>query len=207
MPTLRLQSVKDAQTGDVTMIRAFQNLSPKVAETAFIAETAVIIGDVEIGDQSSVWYNCVVRGDVNRIRIGARSNVQDLSMLHVTHKKNADDPGAPLIIGDDVTIGHSVTLHGCTLLNGCFIGMQAMVMDHAVVGEGALVGARAMVTEGTVIAPHTLWIGAPAKYKRDLTPKEVAWLQKSAGNYVKYSLQYIIDAEERATAARGVYTP
>lgn len=173
------------------MIKAFQGISPRIDQTAFVAETAVIIGDVEIGAQSSVWYNCVVRGDVNHIRIGARSNVQDLSMLHVTHKKNSADPGAPLIIGDDVTIGHSVTLHGCTLENGCFIGMQAMVMDHAVVGEGALVGARALVTEGTVIPPRTLWVGSPARYKRDLTPDEVTWLNKSPGNYVKYSLQYI----------------
>jgi carbonic anhydrase/acetyltransferase-like protein (isoleucine patch superfamily) len=175
------------------MIRSFQGIQPKIDASAFVAETAVIIGDVEMGPQSSVWYNCVVRGDVNRIRIGARSNVQDLSMLHVTHKKNAEDPGAPLIIGDDVTIGHSVTLHGCTLLNGCFIGMQAMVMDRAVVGEGALVGARALVTEGTIIPPNTLWVGAPAKYKRDLTPDEIAWLAKSADNYVNYSLKYIND--------------
>lgn len=179
------------------MIKAFQGIHPTIDPTAFIAETAVIIGDVEIGAESSVWYNCVVRGDVNHIRIGVRSNVQDLSMLHVTHKKHADDPGAPLIIGDDVTIGHSVTLHGCTLQNGCFIGMQAMVMDHAVVGEGALIGARALVTEGTVIPPRTLWIGAPAKYKRDLTADEVAWLKKSPGNYVKYSLQYINDIQEQ----------
>lgn len=172
------------------MIRSFQSIQPMINPSAFIAETAVIIGDVEIGQESSIWYNCVVRGDVNYIRIGARSNVQDLSMLHVTHKKHVDDPGAPLIIGDDVTIGHCVTLHGCTLHNGCFIGMQAMVMDHAVVGEGALIGARAMVTEGTVIPPHTLWIGAPAKYRRDLIPDEVAWLKKSAENYVKYALQY-----------------
>jgi gamma-carbonic anhydrase len=96
------------------MIRPFQGTRPVIDPSAFIAETAVIIGDVEIGSQSSIWYNCVVRGDVNSIRIGDRSNVQDLSMLHVTHKKHADDPGAPLIIGDDVTIGHSVTLHGCT---------------------------------------------------------------------------------------------
>ncbi len=175
------------------MIRKFQGIEPAIAASAFIAETAVIIGDVTIGEQSSIWYNCVVRGDVNCIRIGARSNVQDLSMLHVTHKKNAEDPGAPLIIGDDVTIGHSVTLHGCTLENGCFIGMQAMVMDKAVVGEGALVGARALVTEGTVIAPRTLWVGAPARYKRDLTPDEVAWLKKSPDNYVRYSQQYLDD--------------
>ena len=114
-------------------------------------------------------------------------------MLHVTHKKHADDPGAPLVIGNDVTVGHSVTLHGCTLKDGCFIGMQAMVMDKAVVGEGALVGARALVTEGTVIPPHTLWVGAPAKYKRDLTPDEIAWLKKSADNYVRYSREFLED--------------
>src|SRR5512136_969073 len=175
------------------MIRPFQGIHPKIDESAFIAETAVIVGDVEIGPQSSIWYNVVARGDVNFIRIGARTNIQDLSMLHVTHRKHADDPGAPLVIGDDVTVGHSVTLHGCTLQNGCFIGMQAMVMDKAIVGEGALVGARALVTEGTVIAPHTLWVGAPAKYKRDLTPDEISWLRKSAGNYVRYAQQYLED--------------
>jgi len=173
------------------MIRPFQGIHPKIDESAFIAETAVIVGDVEIGAQSSIWYNVVARGDVNFIRIGSRTNIQDLSMLHVTHKKNAEDPGAPLIIGDDVTVGHSVTLHGCTVENGSFIGMQAIVMDKVVVGEGALVGARSLVTEGAVIAPHTLWVGAPARYKRDLNPEEIAWLEKSAGNYVNYALQYI----------------
>jgi gamma-carbonic anhydrase len=175
------------------MIRPFQGIAPRIAPSAFIAETAVIVGDVQIGEQSSVWYNVVARGDVNFIRIGDRSNIQDLTMLHVTHRKHADDPGAPLVIGDDVTVGHSVTLHGCTIGNGAFIGMQAIVMDKVTVGEGALIGARALVTEGTVIPPHTLWVGAPAKYKRDLTPDEIAWLGKSAGNYVRYALEYIND--------------
>ena len=178
------------------MIKPFKGMQPQIDPSAFIAETAVVIGDVTIGPEASLWYNVVARGDVNSITIGARSNVQDLTMLHVTHKKHAGDPGAPLVIGDDVTIGHSVTLHGCTLENGCFIGMQAIVMDKAVVGEGALVGARALVTEGTVIPPHTLWVGAPAKYKRDLTPDEVAWLKKSADNYVKYAEQYKNDCPE-----------
>lgn len=173
------------------MIRPFSGVHPKIDPTVFIAETAVIVGDVEIGAQSSIWYNVVARGDVNYIRIGKRTNVQDLSMLHVTHKKDAADPGAPLIIGDDVTVGHSVTLHGCTIKNGAFIGMQAIVMDKAVVGRGALVGARALVTEGTIIPPHTLWVGAPAKYKRDLTQEEIARLANSASNYVNYALQYI----------------
>jgi gamma-carbonic anhydrase len=175
------------------MIRPFQGIHPKIDESAFIAETAVIVGDVEIGKESSIWYNVVARGDVNFIRIGSRTNIQDLSMLHVTHKKHAEDPGAPLIIGDDVTVGHSVTLHGCTVENGAFIGMQAIIMDKVVVGEGALVGARALVTEGTIIVPHTLWVGAPAKYKRDLTPEEIAWLARSADNYVKYALLYVAE--------------
>jgi len=175
------------------MIRSFKHMSPQIDPSAFIAETAVVIGEVTIGAKSSLWYNVVARGDVNFIRIGARSNIQDLTMLHVTHKKHAEDPGAPLIIGDDVTVGHSVTLHGCTLENGCFIGMQAMVMDKAVVGAGALVGARALVTEGTIIPPHTLWVGAPAKYKRDLTADEIAWLQRSPQNYVRYSREFMDD--------------
>ena len=176
------------------MIRPFQGIRPQIDSTAFIAETAVIVGDVTIGRESSIWYNVVARGDVNYIRIGDRTNIQDLSMLHVTHRKNADDPGAPLVIGDDVTVGHSVTLHGCTIEDGAFIGMQAIIMDKVVVGKGALVGARALVTEGTVIQPHTLWVGAPARYKRDLTPEEIAWLEKSSGNYVRYSRQYLDDA-------------
>ena len=173
------------------MIRSFQGIHPQIDPTVFIAETAVIIGDVTIGAQSSVWYNAVVRGDVNFIRIGCRSNIQDLSMLHVTHKDHADDPGAPLTIGDDVTIGHSVTLHGCTIWNGVLIGMQAIIMDNVVVGEGALVGARALVTEGTVIPPGTLWVGAPARYKRDLNNEEIIKLRESSRNYVQYALQYM----------------
>jgi gamma-carbonic anhydrase len=172
------------------MIRSFKGIHPDIDPTAFVAETAVIVGEVRIGRESSIWYNVVARGDVNFIRIGDRSNIQDLSMLHVTHKKTPEDPGAPLIIGDNVTVGHSVTLHGCTICDGAFIGMQAIIMDKAIVGEGALVGARSLVTEGTVIPPHTLWVGAPARFKRDLTPDEIARLQKSAGNYVAYARQY-----------------
>ena len=153
----------------------------------FLAPNAYVIGDVEIGPETNIWFSCVVRGDMNVIRIGRRVNVQDATVIHVDSRKYGT------FIGDDVTIGHSVTLHGCTLHDGCFIGMQAMVMDHAVVGASALIGARALVTEGTIVPPHTLWVGAPAKYKRDLTPDEIAWLKKSAGNYVKYALQYIND--------------
>ncbi len=172
------------------MIRQFRGILPKIDPSTFIAETAVIIGDVEIGPQSSIWYNSVLRGDVNHIRIGKGTNVQDLSTLHVTHRKEPGDPGAPLIIGDFVTIAHSVTLHGCTIGNGAFIGMQAVVMDKAVVGEESLVGARALVTEGTTIPPRTLWLGAPARYKRDLTSEELERIRKSARNYIRYAEDY-----------------
>jgi carbonic anhydrase/acetyltransferase-like protein (isoleucine patch superfamily) len=153
----KYSSDSDNTIKGVMMIRCFKGMQPKIDNSAFIAETAVVIGEVSIGPESSLWYNVVARGDVNSIRIGSRSNVQDMTMLHVTHKKHADDPGAPLIIGDDVTIGHSVTLHGCTLENGCFIGMQAMVMDKAVVGEGALVGARTLVTEPLFLPTPSGW--------------------------------------------------
>lgn len=169
------------------MIRPFKDFTPKIDPSSFIAETAVVIGDVVIGPRSSIWYNSVVRGDVNQIRIGTGTNIQDLSMLHVTHRKGPQDPGAPLIIGDFVTIAHSVTLHGCTIGNGAFIGMQAVVMDNVVVGEESLVGARALVTEGTIIPPRTLWLGAPARYKRDLTVEELERLRTSARNYIRYA--------------------
>ncbi len=180
------------------MIRSFQGTTPIIHETAFVAETAVVIGDVTMGPQSSIWYNCVARGDVNFIRIGARSNVQDLSMLHVTHRKHPDDPGAPLVIGDDVTIGHCVTLHGCTIKDGAFVGMQAMIMDRAVIGEGALIGARALITEGTIVPPHTLWMGAPATCRRELTQEERDWLRHFPVNYVRYSDQYRTDHNPQA---------
>lgn len=173
------------------MIRSFKGVHPHIDDSAFVADTAVVIGDVAIGSQSSIWFNTVIRGDVNRIRIGDRTNIQDLSLLHVTHKKHADDPGAPLLIGNDVTVAHGVTLHGCTIENGAFIGMQAIVMDHAVVGEQALVGAGSLVTEGTIVPPRTLWLGSPARYKRDLTPPELERLEKSSKNYVQYARDYL----------------
>lgn len=172
------------------MILPFKGILPRIDADAFIAETAVIVGDVAIGPRSGIWYHSVVRGDVNFIRIGSGTNIQDLSMLHVTHRKGAEDPGAPLIIGDNVTIAHSVTLHGCTIENGAFVGMQAVVMDRAVVGEEALVGARALVTEGTVIPPRTLWLGSPARYKRELTEAELERIRRSAANYVRYAEDY-----------------
>ena len=167
------------------MIRAFQGTRPTIAESAYIEETAVIIGDVVIGERSSVWFHTVVRGDVHYIRIGDRTNVQDLCMLHVTHDTH------PLVIGHDVTIGHRVVLHGCTVQDRVLIGMGAVIMDGAVIGEDSVVGAGALVTEGTVVPPKSLILGMPAKVKRPVTEQELAWIRESAENYVRYARQYM----------------
>lgn len=169
------------------MIRTFQGIKPTIAKSAYIEDTAVVIGDVVIGEESSVWFNAVVRGDVHYIRIGNRTNVQDLSMLHVTHDTH------PLVIGDEVTIGHHVVLHGCTVKDRVLIGMGAIIMDGAVIGEDCVVGAGALVTEGTVVPPKSLILGSPAKVKRPVTGKELAWIRESAQNYIEYSRQYMTD--------------
>jgi len=174
------------------MIRSFNNIYPSIDVTAFVSETSVIIGDVHIGSQSSIWYNVVIRGDVNSIRIGSRTNIQDLSLLHVTGKKDARCPGFPLFIGDNVTVGHKVTLHGCRVENNAFIGMNAMIMDGVVVGEGALVAAGSLVTERTVIPPWTLWMGAPAKLKRSLSEEEKIQSIERVASYVNLAKTYIM---------------
>ena len=166
------------------LIKPYKGIHPKIHPTVFVVETAVIIGDVEIGEYSSIWFNAVVRGDVHYIRIGDRTNIQDLCMLHVT--KNTH----PLILGNDITVGHSVTLHGCTIKDRCLIGMGTTILDGAVVGEDCIIGAGALVTEGAVIPPGTLAIGMPAKPKRDLTEKEIARIRQSAQNYIDYARTY-----------------
>ncbi len=169
------------------MIRTFQGIKPTIAASAFIEETAVVIGDVVIGEESSVWFHAVVRGDVHSIRIGRRTNIQDLSVLHVTHDTH------PTVLGDDVTVGHHVVLHGCTIKNRVLIGMGALIMDGAVIGEDCVVGAGALVTERTIVPPKSLILGAPAKVKRPVTEAELAWIRESAQNYVKYARQYLAD--------------
>lgn len=166
------------------MIRAFQNTKPRIAETAFIAETAVIIGDVEIGAASSVWYGSVLRGDVNRIRIGERTNIQDACVIHVTSKTH------PTVLEDEVTLGHRVTLHGCHVETGCLIGIGAIVLDGARVGRHSLVGAGSLVTPGTIIPPRSLVLGSPARVRRELRDEEVADLDKFWQNYVAYGRIY-----------------
>ena len=178
------------------MVRAFQGVLPKIGKSCFIEETAVVIGDVVLGEHCSVWFHAVIRGDVNYIRIGDRTNVQDLCMLHVTHDTH------PLVIGSDVTIGHHVVLHGCTIKDRVLIGMGAIIMDGAVIGEDCVVGAGALVTENTVVPPKSLILGSPAKVKRTVTDKELAWIRESAKNYVKYAQQYLSDPAKSKTGFR-----
>jgi carbonic anhydrase/acetyltransferase-like protein (isoleucine patch superfamily) len=157
---------------------------PNIHETAFIAPSADVIGDVVIGSHSSVWFQCVIRGDVNTIRIGSRTNIQDGSVLHVTRQK------APLVIGDEVTIGHRAMLHGCTIGNRVLVGMSSTIMDHAEIGEESMIGAGTLVTKGMKIPPRSLVIGVPGKVARPLNPEEIAYLTKSAENHVGDLVEY-----------------
>lgn len=166
------------------MVYSFRGITPKLHPSVFKTPSAEIIGDVEIGADCSLWFNVVVRGDVNSIRIGEGTNVQDGSILHVTFKK------AALTIGNNVTVGHSVTLHGCTVKDFVLVGMRAVIMDHAEIGEESIVGAGALVTEGTKIPPRSLVIGSPAKVARPLKDEEIAFLHKSAENYKQYVKWY-----------------
>ncbi len=163
----------------------YLELNPAIDESVFLAPGVKVIGDVKIGAGSSIWYNTVVRGDVNYITIGKRTNVQDLSMLHVTAKL------FPLIIGDEVTIGHSVTLHGCVLQDRTFIGMGATILDGAIVESDSMVAAGAVVRQGFTVPSGKLVAGVPAKIIRDLTKDEIDNIAASAERYKKYSKQTI----------------
>jgi carbonic anhydrase/acetyltransferase-like protein (isoleucine patch superfamily) len=167
-----------------------------IPKSAYIEDTAVVLGDVVMGEDCSFWFHAVVRGDVNHIRIGDRTNVQDLCMLHVTHDTH------PLIIGSDVTIGHNVVLHGCTVKDRVLIGMGAIIMDGAVIGEDCVVGAGALVTENTIVPPGSLILGSPAKVKRSVTGKEMDWIRESAQNYVRYAQQYLSNSVKTSTGFR-----
>jgi carbonic anhydrase/acetyltransferase-like protein (isoleucine patch superfamily) len=165
------------------MILPHREVNPVIPDSCFVAPSADIIGDVVLGEESSVWFQVVIRGDVNSIRIGSRTNIQDGSVLHVTRDKKPMK-GAPLLIGDEVTIGHRVTLHGCTLKDRILVGMGATILDGAVIGDDSIVAAGALVTKGKVFPPRSLIQGSPAKVVRELTDEEVAILKASAENYV-----------------------
>ena len=177
----------------------FGGRSPVIADSAFVAPGARLIGDVEIGAQSSVWYNCVLRGDVNAVRIGARTNIQDGSVIHVDSPKPGRDAGHPTIIGDDVLIGHLAMVHGCLLHDRAFVGLGAIVMDGCEIESGAMLAAGAMLTPGRRIPVGQLWAGRPAKYVRELTPAEIEAQAQGVAHYVA-----LAQAHREALGASGV---
>jgi gamma-carbonic anhydrase len=173
------------------MIKPFRDNHPAIHPTAYIAETATIIGDVEIGEDASVWFGSVVRGDVNYIRIGARTNIQDLTMIHVSSKTHAT------VLEEEITVGHQVTLHGCYVERGCLIGIGAILMDGVRVGANSLVGAGSLLTPGTQIPHRSLVLGSPARVKRELTDDELSYLDRSWRNYFKLKSEYFVADERR----------
>jgi carbonic anhydrase/acetyltransferase-like protein (isoleucine patch superfamily) len=169
--------------GDV--ILSYQGKKPRIAQTVYVAPSADVIGDVEIGEHSSVWFQVVIRGDVHYIKIGAYSNIQDRSVLHTMKDQY------PVIIGDYVTVGHSVTLHGCAIESNCLIGMSATILNNARVGAGSIIGAGSLVTENSIVPPNSLFLGAPAKFVRRLEEKEQETILRYAHNYVEYKEIYL----------------
>lgn len=166
------------------MIRPFRGVHPQIHDSAFVEESAQVIGDVHVGEESSIWFNVVVRGDIHHIRVGNRTNVQDNSVIHVRNGTH------PTILEDEVTVGHSVTLHGCYVEHGSLIGIGSIVLDDARVGAQSLVAAGSLVSPGTIIPPRSLVMGMPAKVKRPLTEEEVAGLNAYWQNYVEYTKKY-----------------
>lgn len=169
----------------MSIIRSFKGKHPAIGEDTFVAETAVLVGDVEVGARSSIWYGVVLRGDVFHIRVGDETSIQDNTVVHVTSGRHATE------VGSRVTVGHSVTLHGCRVSDECIVGMGATILDRAVIGERCVVGAGALVTPGTVIEPGHLVLGSPAKPKRKLSDAELEWIRSSAAHYVELAAQYI----------------
>lgn len=170
---------------DMALIKSVRGFTPKIAEDVFLADNATVVGDVTIGKGCSIWFNAVLRGDVNTITIGNHTNIQDGSVLHTLYEKSTIE------IGDHVSIGHNVTIHGAKIEDGALIGMGATVLDHAVVGEGAIVAANALVLSNTIIEPGTLWGGVPAKFIKKVDPEQSKELnQKIANNYAMYASWY-----------------
>ncbi len=166
------------------MYLPFEGILPKVHPTAWIAETAVLIGDVEVGEESSIWYGCVLRGDVMPVRVGRRTNIQDGSILHV------EGGQYPCILGDDVSVGHMAIVHGCEVGDGALIAMGAIVLNNVKVGAGAVVGAGALVPEGKVIPPGTLWVGTPARFVRELQEEERERFRMTSVHYCELKNRY-----------------
>jgi len=168
------------------MLRPYRNVVPTVHPSAYVDESAQVIGDVVIGPESSVWMNAVVRGDVNFIRLGRQTNLQDGVIVHVNH-----EPSFPTELGDQITVGHGAILHGCVIDDRCLIGMGAIVLNGARIGSDSIVAAGALVPEHTVIPPRSLVMGSPGKVKRTVTEAELALILEGAANYVRYRLDYM----------------
>ena len=173
-------------------IRPYREWTPVIGRGAWVDPAATVIGRVTIGEDSSIWPGAVVRGDVNAISIGARTSIQDGSVLHVASARLAGGEGIPLVVGEECTVGHAVVLHACTIGRRCLVGMGAIVMDGAVIGDEVIIGAGALVTAGTRIPPRTLWVGSPARERRALTAKEIAQLAESAAHYVSLKNDYLV---------------
>jgi carbonic anhydrase/acetyltransferase-like protein (isoleucine patch superfamily) len=168
----------------MALIRTLRGVTPQIHETAFLAETATLIGEVEIGENSSVWYGAVLRGDVGGIRVGKNSNIQDLAMVHCTYERSQT------LVHDEVTVGHGAVIHGCEIKDRCLIGMNAVVLDNAVVGPDVVVAAGAVVLEGMVLESGWIYAGIPAKQVKQLTSAQLEGLKKSASAYKMYSEWY-----------------
>lgn len=175
-------------------IRTFQGVEPRLGERVYVDPAAVVIGDVHIGDDSSVWPFTVIRGDIHRIRIGSRTSVQDGSVLHVTHAGPYNPDGYPLLIGNEVTIGHQVMLHGCTLGNCILVGMASIVMDGAVIEDEVVLGAGSLVPPGKVLESGHLYLGRPAKAVRPLSDSEREYFRYTAGRYVQLGHEYLAES-------------
>lgn len=168
------------------MIRTFKDAAPVIASSAYVDPSAQVIGDVHVGEESSLWMNAVVRGDVNTIRIGRRTNIQDGTVVHVMRS-----PSHPTRLGDEVTVGHGAIVHGCAIEDRCLIGMGAILLNGCRIGRESIVAAGTLLPEGTVVPPRSLVMGSPGRVKRALADAEIAFIRESADNYVRYRLDYL----------------
>lgn len=178
------------------MILSFRGKTPRIASSAWVAPTATLIGDVTVGEEASIWFGAVLRGDVGRIEVGPRANVQDNAVVHTTDH-------TPTIIGEDVTIGHGAVLEACTIERGALVGMRAVVLHHAVVGEEALVAAGSVVTDRTRIPPRTMAAGAPCQVRKELSGSSAEWIARAAGAYRRLSREYLRDRDATAHRVDG----
>ncbi len=169
------------------MIRSYKGIAPEVPASAYVDESAQLIGDVVLGEHASIWMNAVLRGDVHHIRVGANSNIQDNSVLHGMRNQ------WPVIVGDWVTVGHSVTLHGCVIEDRCLIGMGSIILNGARVGSGSIIAAGTLIPEGTVVEPGSLWMGVPGKFRKKLGQQDQETILRYAKNYLEYKDSYLRD--------------